>query len=442
MKFISTRKKSPPVTFSEAALQGLAPDGGLYVPTSWPKLPDDFLHYLSEKNLQEIGFEISKLFIEELDENVLRTIAEEALNFDAPLIRLNERLYILELFHGPTLAFKDFGARFMAQIFQKIRQKKQEDITILVATSGDTGSAVAQGFSGIEGVQVCLLYPGGKISRIQEQQLTTAGQNVTALEIDGTFDDCQRMVKEAFSDEELNRNIALSSANSINIARLLPQSFYYLYAVSQLSRQLSQSKRPIFCVPSGNFGNLTAGLIAQNIGMPACGFIAATNINDIVPEYLETGLFNPRSSIQTISNAMDVGNPSNFERMLQLFGHSQDRMKQAIWGTSFSDGETREAIREVYNDYNYLMDPHTAVGYLAVDQYLRRRHGYFGEKDDTPFIILSTAHSAKFGNIVEPLTGTEVVIPERLGACMDKQKKSVKMENSYEDLRNWLRRDL
>jgi threonine synthase len=438
MQFISTRGKAPPVTFSEAALHGLAPDGGLYVPASWPQLPDGFLKHLSEKSLHEICFEISKLFIDELDEIALRRVIESAINFDTPLIHLSENRYVLELFHGPTLAFKDVGARFMAQIFREISQQKAEDIIILVATSGDTGSAVAQGFAGIKGVQVCLLYPGGKISRIQEQQLTTVGKNVTALEIDGTFDDCQHMVKQAFSDEELNRNITLSSANSINIARLLPQAFYYLYAVSQLFRQISQAKKPIFCVPSGNFGNLTAGLIAQKIGMPACGFIAATNVNDIVPEYLETGQFNPRSSIQTISNAMDVGNPSNFERMLYLAENSHQKMRELVWGASFTDDETRRSVQQVHNELNYLMDPHTAIAWLAAKQYEEQHQGYFGEKDSTPFILLSTAHPAKFGDIIEPIIGKEVKIPKRLQKSLEKQKESIKMSNCFGDLKGWM----
>jgi threonine synthase len=442
MEFISTRGKTPPVTFSEAALQGLAPDGGLYVPASWPQLSERFLKHLSEKGFHEICFEISKLFIDELEEKSLRRVIETAINFDTPLIHLSENRYVLELFHGPTLAFKDIGARFMAQIFKEISRQKEEDIIILVATSGDTGSAVAQGFAGIKGVQVCLLYPGGKISHIQEQQLTTAGENVTALEIEGTFDDCQRMVKQAFSDEELNRNITLSSANSINIARLLPQSFYYLYAVSQLFHQISQGKKPIFCVPSGNFGNLTAGLMAHKMGLPAAGFIAATNINDIIPNYLITGRFSPRASKQTISNAMDVGNPSNFERMQYLAEDSHQQMKELIWGASFTDDKTRQAVQQVYNELNYLMDPHTAVAWLAAKRFKKQDQRYFGEKDYTPFIILSTAHPAKFGNIIEPLTGTEVVIPERLRACMNKQKESVKMANSYDDLKSWLKREL
>lgn len=434
MKFISTKSNTKPATFSQAVLQGLAPDGGLYIPARWPKLPTGFINQLSDKNFGEICLEVSSLFIDDLDRQALTRVVEKAINFDAPLVRLTKNQYVLELFHGPTLAFKDFGARFMAQLFREFVRERDKTITILVATSGDTGSAVAQGFADVKGVQVCLLYPSGKISHIQEQQLTTAGSNVTALEVSGTFDDCQKMVKQAFSDEALNKEMTLSSANSINIARLIPQSFYYIYA----SSQLPDNENPVFVVPSGNFGNLTAGLIARKIGLPVSGFIAATNVNDVVPEYLETGDFNPRSSIRTISNAMDVGNPSNFERMLYLFDQSYDSMKQAIWGTSFSDGETRGAIREVNSDYNYLIDPHTAIGYLAADQYLRRCQGYFGENKDTPFVILSTAHPAKFSDIIEPVTGKEVNMPQRLQACMDKQKESVEIDNHYSELKEWL----
>lgn len=434
MQYISTKGESEAVRFSEAALRGLAPDGGLYMPQSWPELPERLLNNLQHHSLSEIGFEVSRLFIDELSDATLREITEEALDFDAPLVSLGDEVHILELFHGPTLAFKDFGARFMSRIFSALREKREQDLIILAATSGDTGSAVAQGFLGVEGIQVCLLYPSGKVSHIQEQQLTTAGQNVTALEVDGTFDDCQRMVKEAFSDSLLNKKMLLSSANSINIARLIPQTFYYLYGLAQLDTDLP----PVFCVPSGNFGNLTAGLMAQRIGMPAAGFIAATNINDVVPEYLDTGLFEPRDSKRTISNAMDVGNPSNFDRILHLFGQDREKMKQHIWGASFSDAETKECLKEVYHSRNYLMDPHTAVGYQAVEQYQNEARGYFGDGDKTPFIILSTAHPAKFADVIEPVIGEQVPMPERLRECLHKTKQSIPMPNAYGDLKNWL----
>ncbi|MEL7833959.1 threonine synthase [Fodinibius sp. Rm-B-1B1-1] len=434
MKYISTNDKTPPVSFSEAALQGLAPDGGLYLPQSWPQLPNSFWDQLGQKSLQDIGFEVSRLFVDSLEDELLEENISEALNFDAPLVSLGNHVYVLELFHGPTLAFKDFGARFMSRIFSAMRGGSDQDLVILAATSGDTGSAVAQGFLGVEGIQVCLLYPKGKVSYIQEQQLTTAGQNVTALEVEGTFDDCQRMVKAAFSDRSLNEKLQLSSANSINIARLIPQMFYYYYAIGQLR----EGNPPIFCVPSGNFGNLTAGLMAQKTGMPAAGFIAATNANDVVPEFLEHGEFHPRSSKRTISNAMDVGNPSNFARIVHLFDGDYQKIKQKIWGASFSDSQTRQAIKEVYREHDYLMDPHTAVGYRAVQQYTASEQGYFSESESTPKIILSTAHPAKFGDVIEPVISAKIDIPARLKTCLNKEKQSVEMSDDYDDLKKWL----
>ncbi len=434
MKFISTNGKAKPVSFSTAALQGLAPDGGLYIPKEWPQLSADFLDGVCDKSLQQIGFEVSRLFVDELDDKLLKKNIDEAINFDAPLVELDERKKVLELFHGPTLAFKDFGARFMSRMFAALRKDSNRDLIILAATSGDTGSAVAQGFLGVEGIKVCLLYPSGKVSHIQEQQLTTAGQNVTALEVDGTFDDCQKMVKQAFSDASLNEQLLLSSANSINIARLLPQMFYYLYAVAQLDSDFP----PIFCVPSGNFGNLTAGLMAQKIGMPVTGFIAATNANDVVPKYLQSGEFEPRASQRTISNAMDVGNPSNFARIRHLFNGNLQQLQQHLWGASFSDAQTRNAVREVYQNYNYVVDPHTAVGYRAAQQYLDCASGYFGEDTRTPVIILSTAHPAKFGDVIEPVIGEQVPVPDRLASCLDKPKQSITMDNDYQKLREWL----
>ncbi|MFH5833465.1 threonine synthase [Halalkalibaculum sp. DA384] len=436
MKFISTNGDSEPVPFSEAVLKGLAPDGGLYVPDHWPALDEAFLTNIHDKSLQQIGVEVSQLFVDELDDDTLHSVIEEALNFDAPLVSIEENVNILELFHGPTLAFKDFGARFMSRIFSAFRKNKEQDIVILAATSGDTGSAVAQGFLGVEGVKVCLLYPSGKVSRLQEQQLTTAGQNVTALEIDGTFDDCQQMVKQAFSDQELNEQLVLSSANSINIARLIPQSFYYLYALAQMEK--TEQNPPVFCVPCGNFGNLTAGLMARKIGMPASGFIAATNVNDVVPEYLQTGSFNPRPSKRTISNAMDVGNPSNFARIEYLYNHDHEAIRRHIWGASFSDEQTADAIRSVKEKTGYLLDPHTAVGYLATEAYRREAAGYFGEPDDTPFVILSTAHPAKFGDVIEPVIGEKIPLPGRLAACLQKEKKSTHMDSDFGRLKAWL----
>ncbi|WP_440999139.1 threonine synthase [Fodinibius sp. SL11] len=435
MKYISTNKKAAPVSFAEAALRGLAPDGGLYLPQSWPQLTSSFFDNLGQKTLQDIGFEVSRLFVDGIGNELLKKIINEVLNFEVPLVSLGDQVYVLELFHGPTLAFKDFGARFMSRMFSALRKDSDEDLVILAATSGDTGSAVAQGFLGVEGIQVCLLYPKGKVSYIQEQQLTTAGKNVEALEVEGTFDDCQRMVKKAFSDQLLNEKMQLSSANSINIARLIPQMFYYYYAVAQLR---DEDHPPIFCVPSGNFGNLTAGLMAQKTGMPAAGFIAATNTNDVVPKFLESGEFNPQPSKRTISNAMDVGNPSNFARIVDLYNGEYQQMKRQIWGASFSDSETQQAIKKVFSKHEYLMDPHTAVGYGAVQQYIRWEQGYFGESASTPKIILSTAHPAKFKDVIEPVIGAGIEIPDRLKACLEKQKKSTVLRNEYGELKQWL----
>lgn len=436
MKYVSTHGNTPPTSFSAAALQGLAPDGGLYVPDRLPRLPDSFWAEMSGKSLPEIGYEIGQLFVDDLDGGRLRALLEDALDFDAPLVRLGEGLHVLELFHGPTLAFKDFGARFMARVFSALQQQRDREIVILTATSGDTGGAVAHGFLGVDGIQVCLLYPSGKVSRLQEQQLTTVGENVTALEVQGTFDDCQQMAKRAFSDEELNEILALSSANSINIARLIPQSFYYAYAVARL--QDAGEKAPIFSVPSGNFGNVTAGLIDQKLGMPVRGFIAATNVNDVVPEYLRTGAYTPRPSRRTISNAMDVGDPSNFDRIEYLFDGSHEAIRDHLWGVSVSDEETRSTIGEAHRRVGYLMDPHTAVAYRAVGDYREEAAGYFGESDSTPFVVLATAHPAKFRDVIEPVIGEEIALPDRLKECMSRSKKTVPMQNDYEQLKEWL----
>lgn len=434
MNYISTKGAANPVSFRVAVLKGLADDGGLYVPETMPVLPDVFWKGIKEMALPEIGFEITRYFWEEPEEMELKALLDEALNFKVPLVRLHDRVYVLELFHGPTLAFKDFGARFMARVFPLLKKNQQQDIVILAATSGDTGSAVAQGFLGIEGIKVCLLYPGGKVSRIQEQQLTTAGHNVTALEVDGTFDDCQNLVKRAFSDRDLSKNLVLSSANSINIARLIPQTFYYAYAASRLE----EKAEPVFSVPSGNFGNLTAGLWAQAMGMPSNGFIAATNVNDIVPEYLQTGKFHPRSSIQTISNAMDVGNPSNFDRIMHLFGHSLDEVKRHLRGVSFTDAQTKKAIREVYDATGYVMDPHTAIGYLGVSNCRNTGNIPFNGNGDTPYVILSTAHPAKFAEEIEEVLQREISIPQRLQECLDKEKRSTPMPADYRALKTYL----
>lgn len=427
MNFISTQQNTEPITFSEAMIRGLAPDGGLYVPETIPELPRTFWNSLHGKSLAEIGFEIARRYIDDIDPDQLKALIEDAYDFEAPLVHLKDNYYILELFHGPTLAFKDFGARFMARIFSAFRKTTDQDVIILAATSGDTGSAVARGFLGVEGFKVCLLYPSGKVSKIQEQQLTTAGQNVLALEVKGTFDDCQHMVKQAFKDTELNEALVLSSANSINIARLLPQSFYYAYALGQLN----ETSAPVFSIPSGNFGNLTAGLLAHKMGMPVGRFIAATNINDVVPGYLRTGEFQPRASRQTMSNAMDIGNPSNFVRIQHLFGGSWAEITKRMAGASFTDEQTREAIMRIYDETGYLLDPHTAVGCLAAEQY--------DDHAGAPRIILSTAHPAKFRDSIEPLIEEEIALPEQLTECMQMEKDSIKLNPNYPSLKAFLK---
>lgn len=431
MNYYSTNKKSKKVSFKEAVIKGIADDGGLFMPEFFPILPKKFVYEINEHSFHEISYKIAASFIEdEIPSLTLKAIIERAINFDAPLVDLNEDTNILELFHGPTLAFKDFGARFMAEIFSYFSQENKQDINILVATSGDTGSAVANGFFNMEGIKVYLLYPSKKVSHIQEMQLTTLGGNITALEVEGTFDDCQKLVKQAFLDNELTRSVFLSSANSINIARLLPQSFYYFNAYKHLK---NKNKSLIFSVPSGNFGNLTGGIIAKKIGLPVDKFIAAVNANDVFPIYLNTGKFIPKSSVKTISNAMDVGNPSNFYRILDLYENDWKKLKNEISSYSFSDSLTKEAIKKIYYEYNYLMDPHGAVGFLALDEYLNK---YRTEQFNA--VILETAHPSKFADIMEEVIKENIKIPERLESCLHKEKKSIKISNEYDDFKNYL----
>ncbi len=427
MQFYSTNRQVPQVSFKEAVLKGLPDDNGLFMPERIPQFSADFLRRLPDMSFADIAYEGARLIVEdEIPESALRDIVEDAFDFDVILRNVHDQIYVLELFHGPTLAFKDFGARFMARTMGHFLKSDGRQINILVATSGDTGSAVAQGFLGVDGVKVTLLYPKGKVSKIQEQQLTTLGQNITALEVDGTFDDCQKLVKTAFLDKELNQKQNLSSANSINIARLLPQSFYYTYAYSRLA---GQSDRLVFCVPSGNFGNLCGGLLAKKMGVPIDKFIAASNANDIVPTYLETAKFLPRPSIQTISNAMDVGNPSNFARLLDLYQGDYNKVIQDIHGIRFNDAETRDLIKEVYQKYHYVMCPHTAIGYGGLKHYL--------EEGETG-VFLSTAHPCKFKDIVEELISEEVEIPLRLRKIIEREKQVVAMTTEYDDFKSFL----
>lgn len=428
MKFYSTKNKEYQVDLETAVLQSLPPDNGLYMPMSIPILDQEFLKNLSEKSLSDIAIAIATPYLaERFSAAEIKDICESAINFPAPLVQLDDHLSVLELWHGPSLAFKDFGARFMAAIMSRLVEREERKLTILVATSGDTGGAVAAGFLGVDNVDVIILYPKGKVSPLQEKQLTTLGQNITALEVDGTFDDCQALVKQAFLDQEINDKYLLSSANSINITRLIPQSFYYFEAYKQLQ---DQDREVAFCIPSGNFGNLTAGLLAKRSGLPVAKFIAATNANDVVPQYLNDGNYAPRPSVQTISNAMDVGNPSNFRRMEHLYGLVWEDMRQDIVGYAYDDVTTMAAIKEIHDRYGYVMDPHGAVGYMAAKAY---REEYPGHQ----VVILETAHPAKFLPVMEPVLG-DIDVPERLAILRDAEKVAISMSTDYAPFRSYL----
>src|SRR5688572_29195024 len=406
MKFYSTNNPDLKVDLKQAVTQGLAPDNGLYMPERIPALPKTFFDTIADKSFQEIALEVAtNLLGEDISKTELKRIVEHAIQFDAPLVKLENNIYALELFHGPTLAFKDFGARFMSQLLGYFAKQQQKEIIILVATSGDTGSAVANGFLGVPGTRVVVLYPSGKVSEIQEKQFTTLGQNITALEVDGTFDDCQRLVKQAFLDEDLKKKYFLTSANSINIARLIPQSFYYFYAYARVQHL---GRPVVFSVPSGNFGNITGGLLARAMGLTIHAFVATTNVNDVVPEYLKTQVFTPRPSQQTISNAMDVGNPSNFPRILELLGHDYKALSALIKGYAFTDDETRAAMRLVKASSGYVLDPHGAIGYLGLQHYLDET------TDEVTGIFLDTAHHVKFKVVVVEILEEHVVIPMAL----------------------------
>lgn len=431
MRLYSTKGEVAEVDLKEAVFKGLPDDNGLFMPTSIPQLPQSFFDKIDTLTFQEIAFEVSKALIgSEIPEVDLKAIIDEAVNFEAPIVPVHDQFYCLELFHGPSLAFKDFGARFMSRLMAYFLKQESKAINILVATSGDTGSAVAQGFLGAPGIKVTILYPSGKVSLNQEKQLTTLGQNITALEIDGVFDDCQKLVKTAFLDKELTSKMNLSSANSINIARLIPQSFYYFNAYAQLKKQGKEDV--VFCVPSGNFGNLCGGLIAQKMGLPVKHFIAATNVNHIVPDYLASGEFSPKPSIATLSNAMDVGNPSNFPRMQALYDNDFDKIIENISGAWYTDEQTKAAIKDVETQYGYIMCPHTAVAYLGVKDYIS------SQGTDAVGVFLSTAHPSKFTDVVEPVIGKEVVMPERLKAIITKEKHSIKMKADFTDFKKWL----
>ena len=429
MKLYSTNNIKELVSLRQAVLQGLPSDNGLFMPQEIPSLPLSFYQKIESLSFKEIAFEVcSSLFQGVIPEVDLHHIVEKSIDFPAPLVKLTDQIHILELFHGPSLAFKDFGARFMAQLMSYFNRGEDKELVILVATSGDTGGAVAAGFHKTPGIKVVILYPSGKVSPLQEKQLTTLGHNISAIEIDGTFDDCQALVKKAFLDQDLQSNIRLTSANSINISRLIPQTFYYFEAYKQLK---DKSTPVVFTVPSGNFGNLTAGLLAQKMGLPIYHFIAATNSNDVVPSYLQTGKYSPKPSVRTISNAMDVGNPSNFARMQNLYGSTWNKIKSDISGFSFSDDETRIAIKSVFKQFNYVIDPHGAVGYLAASEYLKN-HSL------TQHVILETAHPSKFMEEVNSILNTQIDIPERLATLADKEKEADFLSLSFGSFKTWL----
>ena len=425
MKYFSTHRKSEKLSFQQAVIQGLASDGGLFFPEKIPTFPAIFFAQTANKKPHEIAAEVLFPFVkDDISYQKLMELTTDALNFDFPLVKLDNDTYALELFHGTTLAFKDVGARMTARFMGLFAPK--EKLTVLVATSGDTGSAVANGFLGVEGVDVVVLYPKGKVSETQEKQFATLGKNITALEIDGTFDDCQSLVKQAFTDGILNRKMKLTSANSISIARLLPQMVYYFYAFAKLKTD----KPLVFSVPSGNLGNISAGLIAKKMGLPVAQFLAATNINDVLPEYLNTQIFTPRPSRSTISNAMDVGNPSNFARITELYKQDWGKISQDITGYSFEDEQVRCTIRQVYKEKKYILDPHGAVAYAALKKYR--------ENKSITGVFLETAHPAKFSEVVEAELNTKIELPHRLKKFMAKEKLSLAMNNSFTDFKAFL----
>lgn len=430
MRYYSTNKKSECVSLRDAVVNGLAEDRGLYMPERINKLPEEFFKDLDKMSFQEISYEVAKAFFgDDVETDALKKIVYDTLSFDCPVKNICNKIWTLELFHGPTLAFKDVGARFMARLLEYfIRQESQQTVNVLVATSGDTGSAVANGFLGVDGIHVYVLYPKGKVSKIQESQFTTLGNNITAIEIDGVFDDCQNLVKNAFMDKELNNSMKLTSANSINVARFLPQAFYYFNAYARMKAN-GLTDNLVVCVPSGNFGNITAGLFAKGMGLPICRFIAANNANDIFFNYLKTGIYEPKPSIQTIANAMDVGNPSNFARIYDLYEGSHERIASMISGATYTDEKISNAVKQCYNENGYILDPHGACGYQALKDLLNTNEtGIFCE----------TAHPAKFKDTIEKIIGTEIKIPQRLADFMKGKKQTVNMSNDFNRFKTFL----
>jgi len=428
INYYSLNHNAPKATFAEATVRGQAPDKGLYFPRYIPTLPKGFVKNIRNYSKEEIGVMVMKPYVANtIPADVLEKIIGEIINFDFPLVKVNDDMYSLELFHGPTLAFKDVGARFMSRCLGYFNRNSNVKTTVLVATSGDTGGAVANGFLGVEGVEVVILYPSDKVSPIQELQLTTPGQNITALEVRGTFDDCQAMVKRAFTDAELNKKLQLTSANSINVARWLPQQLYYFYAY----QQWQHNEPPVICVPSGNFGNICAGLVAYMSGLPVKHFIAACNANDVVPAFLQTGEYNTRPAVATISNAMDVGNPSNFVRIMEMFGQKIGDLKRVLTACSVDDITTELTIKSVYKKYGYLLDPHGAVAFNALEEYLQEHEGGKG-------IFLETAHPVKFPEVVERTIQARIAFPESVQHLTQQEKHSVTMDADYDALKEWL----
>ena len=428
MQYYSLNRQSPPVDFRAATIAGQAPDGGLYFPETIPQFSADFLQDLPTLSPADIAYAVMRPYVgDTIPAAGLRRICAETVDFPFPLVPITGQIGALELFHGPTLAFKDVGARFMSRCLGYFSRGETAPVTVLVATSGDTGGAVAHGFLGVPGVEVVILYPSGKVSPLQELQLTTLGQNITALEVAGNFDDCQRLVKQAFLDEELTSRRTLTSANSINVARWLPQQLYYLFAM----QQWVPAAPPVIAVPSGNFGNLCAGLLAHASGLPVGHFIAACNANDAGAEYLRTAIFAPKTAVATISNAMDVGHPSNFVRILELFEHEHATISQLLSGYTVSDADTSAAIRRVEAERGYLLDPHGAVAFFALADYLKKYPAAAG-------LLLATAHPVKFSEVVEPLIGRKIELPPALRYLLEKPRRSVPLAPRYAALREWL----
>ena len=441
MNYNSLNNNAPKASFSEAVIKGLAPDKGLYFPETIAPLPTSFFENIENYSNNEIAYELIKQFVgDEIPTAKLKEIIADVLQFDFPLVEVEKDIFSLELFHGPTMAFKDVGARFMARCLSYFNQENPNEVTVLVATSGDTGGAVANGFLGVEGVNVVILYPSGKVSDIQEKQLTTLGQNIKALEVDGVFDDCQAMVKKAFLDTSITDKMQLTSANSINIARWLPQMFYFAFAYKQLKLNNARSsavensskidKKLVFSIPSGNYGNICAGMMAQKLGLPIDLFIAATNANKVVTDYLESGEYQPKASVQTISNAMDVGDPSNFIRIKKLHDNDFEKLKNNLHSYSFTDDETRKAMLHLFNNCNYTADPHGTIGYLGIKEHLKNN-------DNTQCVFLETAHPVKFLPVLDETIANSIEIPEQIKSVIDKEKVATQIA-TYDELKEFL----